>query len=88
MSTERFKKLAIHLVLAIGSIVMLYPLVFSLMGSVTNTEDYLRSTWIPIPSSIYLNNYQAMFSVEMLPTLSPVRSQLHCYLLGLPDQAK
>lgn len=70
MHTDRFKKLMIHLVLAIGSILMLYPLIFSLMGSITNTEDYLRSTWIPIPSTVFLNNYQAMFSAEMLPTLA------------------
>ena len=69
MSTDRFKKLAIHLVLASGSIIMLYPLIFSLMGSVTSVEDYLNSTWIPIPSSIFLKNYQAMFSAKMLPTI-------------------
>jgi multiple sugar transport system permease protein len=47
----------IYAVLVVSSFIMLYPLIFGLLGSLGTGEDYLRSPLLPIPLHPSLNAY-------------------------------
>lgn len=56
----RAGRTATHLLISIGSIVMAYPLLYSLLGSFMSIDDYFNSSWLPIPNSLFLDNYAAL----------------------------
>jgi multiple sugar transport system permease protein len=60
----RWDRVAIQAILIIGSILMAYPLLFGLLASVSTIEAYTRSTWLPIPDSLYLENYTVLFTTQ------------------------
>jgi len=70
MRNLQFNKIPLHIILIIGSLVMMYPLLYGLFASFTTPAEYIRSTWLPIPSSIYLKNYQDLFNPLMMPMIS------------------
>ena len=59
----------VYVILIASSLVMAYPLIFGILGSLGTGEDYLRSPWLPIPNAPSLNAYVAVFNsgrVDML----------------------
>jgi multiple sugar transport system permease protein len=60
----RRHQLTIQLILVIGSIFMAYPLAFGVAASVSTLQDYAQSTWFPKPTSLYLENYIALFTAQ------------------------
>ncbi len=58
---QRSGPLLIHLLMIAGSIVMMYPLVFSLAVSFMTEREYSQVSWFPLPSSLYLGNYALFF---------------------------
>ena len=62
----RFKRqrIPLHLLLIVGSAVMAYPLFFGLAASFSTVEAYTQSTWFPIPDSLYLENYTALYRAQ------------------------
>ncbi len=59
----------IYLLLTMGSVVMVYPLVFSLVASFVSPREYAAARGFPMPSS-YLENYRTLFQPIMLPRMT------------------
>lgn len=57
-------RILLHIILIVGSLVMSYPLLFGLAASFSTLEAYNRSTWFPIPNSLYLENYTVLFTTQ------------------------
>src|SRR5215204_4400353 len=55
-------RVLIYAILVIGSIVMAFPMVFAISGSLTNMEDFYASPWFPFPTKFYPENYRILFS--------------------------
>jgi len=55
-------RVLIYAILIIGSIVMAFPMVFAISGSLTDMEDFYRSPWFPFPTKFYPDNYRILFS--------------------------
>jgi multiple sugar transport system permease protein len=66
---RRFGKPLTHLLLMVGSAVMIYPLIFSLAASLTSPREYAQATVFPIPS-FYSENYRTLFQPMLLPRLT------------------
>lgn len=52
----------LYAVLISSSLVMAFPLIFGLAGSISTIEDYVRTPWFPIPYSPTLQNYEIILS--------------------------
>lgn len=63
-------RILIHIILIVGSLVMMYPLIFGVFASFSSQADYIRSSWLPIPSTIFLENYQDLFNERMVPMIT------------------
>ena len=61
-----FQKIGPYLFLTIGGIVMVYPFVYSLLGSLCSVEEYKASLLLPIPKHPWteLGNYAILFKAE------------------------
>lgn len=70
MNTRKLRTVPIHLLLMISSMVMMYPLLYGFLASFTTPAEYIRSIWIPVPSSLNLKNYADLFSSRMAPLIS------------------
>lgn len=57
-----WSKVALSSVLIIPSLIMVYPLIFGLLASVSSTKAYLNSTWMPIPDTVTLDTYARFFT--------------------------
>jgi multiple sugar transport system permease protein len=57
-------RVLLHLLLITGSVIMAYPLAFSLAASFSSLEAYAQSSWFPVPNSFYLENYTAIFTSQ------------------------
>lgn len=55
-----FQKVLTYTLLVVGSILMAYPLLFAVLGSFCNIEDFYASPIMPIPKHLYLENYTVM----------------------------
>jgi multiple sugar transport system permease protein len=53
----RIGRILLYTFLILTSLVMFYPLLFALAGSISSQADYFRSTWFPFPQTIYLDNW-------------------------------
>ena len=42
---------------------MAYPLVFSILGSISTKQTYLKTVWLPMPDTINLTNYVKFFNI-------------------------
>lgn len=58
----RIGRILLYIFLISTSFVMFYPLLFALAGGISNQADYFRSTWFPIPQTIYLDNWINFFT--------------------------
>ena len=54
----------IYAFLIIGSIIMAYPMVYAVIGSLNDMESFYRNPWLPIPDKLYLENYTVLFSAD------------------------
>ena len=55
-------RVLVYAILVIGSIVMAFPMVFAISGSLTDMEDFYASPWFPFPTKFYPENYRILFS--------------------------
>ncbi|MDF1513182.1 MAG: carbohydrate ABC transporter permease [Anaerolineae bacterium] len=53
-----------YILLIVGSLIMAYPLVFAILGSLCNIEDFYSSPILPIPRHLYLENYTIMITAD------------------------
>ena len=54
----------IYAFLIIGSIIMAYPMVYAVIGSLNDMESFYRNPWLPIPDKLSLENYTVLFSAD------------------------
>ena len=52
----------IYCILIVSSLVMAYPLVFAILGSLGQFDDFVRTPWLPVPESPSLDAYRAILS--------------------------
>ncbi|MGC9350065.1 MAG: carbohydrate ABC transporter permease [Anaerolineae bacterium] len=57
-------RVMVYFLLITGSMVMAYPLLYAVMGSFCNIEDFYDSPILPIPKHLYLENYTVMANPE------------------------
>jgi multiple sugar transport system permease protein len=57
-----FGRVLLYGVLIGGSLLMAFPMIYALVGSFTDLEDFYANPWFPIPTKLYLENYTVMFS--------------------------
>ena len=70
MKMSSSKKILTHLVLAVGALIMMYPLFYVLIASFNTLEEYIRSVgFFPIPSILHLDNYEIVFHPKVLAML-------------------
>lgn len=50
-------RVLLYLFLIVTSLIMAYPLLFILVAGFTSQPDYQRSTWFPMPSALYFDNW-------------------------------
>jgi multiple sugar transport system permease protein len=65
-----------YTILIVSSLVMTYPLLFGLLGSISTQEDYLRTPWLPIPSAPSLRYYAAVLTSQRFEVLQWVGNTL------------
>src|SRR5436305_15335787 len=53
---------AMYSILAVTSLIILYPLLFMVMATFTTTDQYLRTAFFPIPNLLSFQNYVAILS--------------------------
>jgi multiple sugar transport system permease protein len=53
-----------YTLLIVGSLIMAYPLVYALLGSLCNIEDFYANPILPIPRQLYLENYTIMVTAD------------------------
>jgi multiple sugar transport system permease protein len=58
----RFGRVLTYLILILGSLVMAFPMIYAIIGSLCNLEDFYASPWLPIPRHLYLENYAVLFT--------------------------
>ena len=67
MKTKTVGALFAHLLLAVGAVVMMYPLLYGLFASFNTQADYIRSSGVlPIPPQFSLDNYAVVFHPKVL----------------------
>ncbi len=54
----------LQVLLIVGSFLMAYPLFFGVAASLSTLEVYTRSTWFPLPNTLYLENYRVLFTTQ------------------------
>jgi multiple sugar transport system permease protein len=57
-TSKRIWRFLLYALLIISALVMAFPLMFSLSGSVSTLADYIRTPWFPIPTPPTLDNYR------------------------------
>lgn len=55
-------RIFVYIALIVGSAIMAFPLIYSLLGSFTDLEDFYANPWLPFPRKVYLVNYTVMFT--------------------------
>lgn len=58
-----FWRLTFYIVLIFGSLLMAYPLVFCILGSLSTPQAYLKTVWIPMPDPVVFTNYLQFFTL-------------------------
>lgn len=57
-----FGRIALYGVLIGGSLLMAFPMIYALIGSFADLEDFYANPWFPLPRKLYLDNYTVMFT--------------------------
>jgi multiple sugar transport system permease protein len=70
MKAATLRKIPVHLLLAITSLAMMYPLIYGLVASFSTPAEYIRSTWMPFPGGLNLKNYADLFNPRMMPLIT------------------
>jgi multiple sugar transport system permease protein len=70
MKTKRIRPglIASYIILVLASVVLLYPLIFMITGSLVTIEEYSRVRLLPLPSHIDLTQYWEVL-VDILPSV-------------------
>ncbi|MCC6453938.1 MAG: carbohydrate ABC transporter permease [Caldilineaceae bacterium] len=55
-------RIFIYAFLIIGSIIMAYPMVYAVLGSLNSMETFYLHPWLPYPQELYLENYTVLFT--------------------------
>lgn len=70
MKTKTLGRLFAHLLLAVGALIMVYPLLYGLFASFNTQADYIRSSGaLPIPPRMSFDNYAVVFHPKVLALL-------------------
>lgn len=64
-------RILVYFVLIIGSIIMAYPMLYAVLGSLNTLETFYARPWLPFPPTLYLENYTVLFTARFLE-LAPV----------------
>lgn len=59
---RRLGRALLYVVLVVTSLLMSFPLIFGLSGSISTVEDYVKTPWFPIPFSPTLQNYEIILT--------------------------
>lgn len=59
---KRVGRTLLYSALIVTSLVMAFPLIFGVAGSISTIEDYVRTPWFPIPYSPTLQNYEIILT--------------------------
>ena len=59
-------RVILYIALIGGSLGMAFPMIYALMGSLCDLEDFYRNPWFPIPTKLYLVNYAMFFGDKFL----------------------
>lgn len=81
---NKSEKVATHILLALGSVVMLYPFVFAILGTFLSTEEFYSVGFLPIPTSFryVLNNFSVLFRrSEIWPAIGMTLARTAWYTL-------
>jgi multiple sugar transport system permease protein len=62
MQRPLWLSVVMYVILAVTSVIILYPLLFMLMATFTTTDQYLRTAFFPIPNLFSFQNYVAILS--------------------------
>jgi multiple sugar transport system permease protein len=54
-------RVLLYFIIIVTSVVMAFPLLFGVAGSISTIEDYVRTPWFPIPYTPTLQNYELIF---------------------------
>jgi multiple sugar transport system permease protein len=61
----KWSSVLIQLILVVGSVLMAFPLIYQLVASFCTQVAFTNSSWFPIPTSLYLGNYQrVLFALQ------------------------
>jgi len=52
----------LYAILIVGSLAMAFPMMYAVMGSLCDLEDFYANPWFPIPTKVYLKNWTMFFS--------------------------
>jgi multiple sugar transport system permease protein len=55
-------RIVLYVVLIVLALVMAFPLLFGVAGSISTAEDYIRTPWFPIPYTPTLENWSLLLS--------------------------
>lgn len=64
-------RIFIYFVLITGSLIMAYPMIYAVLGSLNDLESFYRHPWLPYPETLYLENYAVLFTARF-SELAPV----------------
>ena len=59
-------RILLYAFLIVGSFVMAYPMLYAILGSLCDLQDFYRSPWLPFPTKVYVENYAMFFGREFI----------------------
>ncbi|MFH1084826.1 MAG: carbohydrate ABC transporter permease [Chloroflexota bacterium] len=59
-------RIIIYAILVLGSLGMAFPLAYGMVGSLCNLKMFYDRPWFPVPTELYLTNYQIMFTAKFI----------------------
>jgi multiple sugar transport system permease protein len=64
-------RILIYAFLIIGSLMMAYPMIYAVLGSLNEIETFYLHPWLPYPETLYLENYTVLFT-QRFSELAPL----------------
>ena len=55
----------IYAILTVGSLVVIYPLLFMILATFASPVEYFKSTFLPVPDALDFRNYQVVFAATL-----------------------
>lgn len=81
---KKSEKIVTHIVLALGSVVMLYPFVFAVLGTFLSLEEFYSVGFLPLPTSLdyVFDNFATLFRrSEIWPAIGMTLARTAWYSL-------